>query len=72
MMETDTIVLEHLPAIRRDMAKLADDVKGLKAEMVATRHIMSGVVTLQDRDHADISHLKVRVDRIEQRLDLVG
>jgi hypothetical protein len=29
------------------------------------------VETLQDADHTDIASLKVRVDRIEKRLELV-
>lgn len=69
--ETTNLVLEHLRAIRRDMARMADDMSGLKTEMSAMRHQMAAVITLQDRDHSDIADLKHRIDRIERRLDLV-
>ncbi len=69
--ETTNLVLEHLRAIRRDMARMADDMNGLKTEMSAMRHQMAAVITLQDRDHSDIADLKHRIDRIERRLDLV-
>jgi hypothetical protein len=70
-METDNLVLEQLRAIRRDIARLADDVRGLKTEMIAVRMHGLGTETLQANDHADIAHLKDRVDRIETRLGLV-
>ena len=64
-------MLEHLTAIRRDTARMADDIRGLRSEMTATQLHVAGVTTLQDNDHGEIADLKLRVDRIEQRLDLV-
>jgi hypothetical protein len=43
----------------------------MRAEMTAMRQHLGGVITLQEHDHGDIAALKVRVDRIERRLDLV-
>ncbi len=40
MMETDNIVLEHLRAIRGDIAAIKDDMRGMKAEMTAIRQHM--------------------------------
>ena len=40
----------------------------IKASM---RHQMAAVVTLQEHDHDEIASVKVRLDRIERRLELV-
>ena len=71
MAEPADIMLEHLRAIRGDIAGMKDDMRGMRAEMTAIRQHLAGVVTLQEHDHGDIAALKVRVDRIEKRLDLV-
>jgi hypothetical protein len=69
--EMSNLVLEHLRAIRCDMAHVSDDIKGLKTEMMAVRLHGLGVETVQERDHSDIAQLKDRIDRIEARLGLV-
>ncbi|TDR88237.1 hypothetical protein [Enterovirga rhinocerotis] len=69
-MATDNIVLEHLSAIRGDIAMIKDDMRGLKAEMTSIRQHIAAVMTLQEHDHTDIAMIKVRLDRIERRLEL--
>jgi len=71
MAEPDNLVLEHLRAIRAEVAKMVDEVRGLRTEMTSMRQHMTGVFTLQELDHTDIAALKARVDRIEKRLELV-
>jgi hypothetical protein len=71
MVEPTELMLEHLRAIRGDMAKMLDRMITMSAEMTAIRQHLAGVVTLQEHDHSDIATLKLRVDRIERRLDLV-
>ena len=70
MAEPDTIVLEHLRAIRGDMAKMADSMRSLRVEMTALRQHLAGVVTLQEHDHGEVAAIKYRLDRIERRLEL--
>ncbi len=53
------------------MARMADAMRLMQAEMTSMRHHAAGVATLRDHDHGDIAELKVRLDRIERRLDLV-
>jgi hypothetical protein len=53
------------------MARLADDMRTTRSEMIAFRQHVSGIVTLQDHDHGDIAILKARLERSEKRLDLV-
>jgi len=42
----------------------------MSAEMTAIRQHLAGVVTIQEHDHTDIAAIKVRLDRIEKRLEL--
>lgn len=69
--EVENLVLEQLRAIRADMARMADDMRGMRTEMLAIRHHARGTELQQDVHHEDIASLKVRVDRIERRLELV-
>jgi hypothetical protein len=70
MGEPDNLVLEHLRAIRAEVARMVDEVRGLRTEMTSMRQHMAGMVTPQDLDHTDIDALKARLDRIEKRLEL--
>ncbi len=70
MTEPENLMLEHLRAIRGDMARMAEDARGLRTEMTSMPQHMAGVVTLQELDHADVAALKSRLDRIERRLEL--
>ncbi len=71
MVEPESIMIEHLKAIRTDMAKMADKMETMSAEMTAIRQHLSGVVTIQEHDHTDIASMKARLERIEKRLELV-
>jgi uncharacterized protein YigA (DUF484 family) len=68
--KVENLVLEQLRELRADNARILDEIRGLKAEMIAGRHHSRGLQTLQDRDHDDLSAVKVRLDRIERRLEL--
>lgn len=70
-MDTDNILLEHMRAIRGHLARIDNAMDTLRAEMTATRHTVQGMQALQDHDHGDIAAIKLRIDRIEQRLELV-
>jgi capsule polysaccharide export protein KpsE/RkpR len=67
----ENLVLEHLRSIRGDMSKMADYMHTMQAEMTAVRQSLASLRTLQDHDHGDIASLKLRIERIEKRLDLV-
>jgi hypothetical protein len=71
MAEPTDLVLEHLRAIRAEMGRMAHDIRGLRTEMISMRQHMAGAVTIQELDHTDIAAMKVRLDRIERRLELV-
>jgi hypothetical protein len=71
MVEPDNLVLEHLRAIRGGTAKMADWMHTMSVEMTAIRQHLAGVVTIQEHDHGDIAGIKLRLEKIEKRLDLV-
>ena len=70
-MNSENTVLEYLRAIRADMSRMADRMETVTVEMRATRQHIAGLAALQDHDHVEISQIKLRLDRIERRLDLV-
>jgi len=43
----------------------------MSSEMTAMRHHLFGAITTQSHDHIGIAEIKVRLDRIEKRLELV-
>lgn len=68
MVEPENLVLEQV--IRTEMAKMADWMQTLSVEMTAIRQHLAGVVTIQEHDHTDLAAIKLRLDRIERRLEL--
>jgi hypothetical protein len=71
MAEPENLVLEHLRGIRGEMGKMADWMHTMSVEMTAIRQHLAGVVTIQEHDHGDIAGIKLRLEKIEKRLDLV-
>jgi hypothetical protein len=69
--KVENLVLEQLRAMRTDMGRIFDEIRAIRSELASSRLHVRGVETLQDADHSDIASLKVRVDRLEKRLDLV-
>ena len=52
------------------MGKMADWMHTMSVEMTAIRQHLAGVVTIQEHDYGDIAAIKVRLERIEKRLEL--
>ena len=70
-MNSEKAYLQLLRAIRADVSRMADRLDTVTAEMRATRQHIAGLAALQDRDHVEISQIKMRLDRIGRHLDLV-
>jgi predicted nucleic acid-binding Zn-ribbon protein len=60
----ESLILEHLRAIRADIGTLKDDNVFIKARMSSIEHQMAGV-------HADFATINSRMDGIEKRLDRI-
>jgi septal ring factor EnvC (AmiA/AmiB activator) len=72
MTEADSIVLEHLRAIRSDLAELKGDVRevkgrlGILEQQVASLHVQYAQLSVrQDRMADDIALIRKRLDLTE-------
>jgi septal ring factor EnvC (AmiA/AmiB activator) len=65
--ETTNLVLEHLRAIRSDIAGLKDEIRGVKTEQTAIRLELRAQSTRIEQLMEDVAGIKVRLDRIETR-----
>lgn len=69
--ETESLVLEHLRAMRSSLQRLELDVADIKTRVSATeRHLGEQQLQLA-AINTRLDHLDERVSRIEKRLDLV-
>jgi hypothetical protein len=68
--KVENLVLEHLRVIRGDMAAMKEEMSGMRAEMLIIRQHMGGLLGAQTPHDGEIANLKVRLDRIERRLEL--
>lgn len=69
--KVEHLILEHLRAMRADMSSIKDEMTGMRGEMIVMRTHMAGLLSSQTLQDTEIASIKVRVDRIEKRLDLV-
>ena len=68
--KVEHLILEHLRAMRADMASMKEEMTGTRAEMVIIRQHMAGLLGAQALHDGEIASLKARLDRIEKRLEL--
>ena len=71
MNEADNLVLELLRSMRTDMAAMKDDMGTMRAEMMIIRQDVGGLVGCQTLHDVEMASVKVRLDRIEKRLELI-
>ena len=69
--KVEHLILEHLRAMRADMSSIKDEMTGMRGEMIVMRQHMGALLTSQTLQDTEIAPIKIRVDRIEKRLDLV-
>ena len=68
--EPANIVLEYLRRIDRKVDTIADDMGSLNVRMLAVERHLAGFHASDVDQTGEIARLKLRVDRIEDRLDL--
>jgi hypothetical protein len=66
----DNLLLEHMRAIRSDIGQMKDEMGGMRAEMLIIRQHMAGLLGSQVLHDTEIAGIKLRLDRIEKRLEL--
>lgn len=69
--KVENLILEHLRIMRADIGRIEGKVDTLGAEMLILRQHMAGLVGSETLHNAEIAGIKVRLDRIERRLELV-
>mgnify|MGYP003375728742 FL=1 len=68
--EIDSLVLEHLRAIRADIADLKREVSGNSIQLSALGQQVAGLSVAVYGGKSDMDEVKRRIDRIERRLEL--
>ena len=68
--DVENLVLEHLKRIQFDLTKLRDDQKTMYALQLAMQQTLNAHSTLLQQLMEDGATARVRLDRIERRLDL--
>lgn len=69
--KVESLILEHLRIIRADMSSMKEEMSTVRTEMLIIRQHMAGLLGGQTLHDGEIASLKVRLDRIEKRLELV-
>ena len=68
--EIDSLVLEHLRAIRADLADLKREVTSNTLQIAALGQQVAGLTTAVYGGKSDLEDIKRRVERLERRLEL--
>jgi hypothetical protein len=68
--KVENLLLEHLRAIRSDIAKLSDKVDNLVASDLSTKQHMAGFMGQESVQDVRLSQMDIRLERIERRLEL--
>ena len=69
--ETANLVLEILKKLQGEFALMREDMRGMRGEMTAIKQHMAAFMAQQVHQDSEVAMLKLRLDRIERRLDLV-
>jgi hypothetical protein len=69
--EVENLVLEHLKRIQEELARVPEMQRTHSAELSAIRQVLGANTTLLNQSVEDVATVRVRLDRIERRLDLV-
>ncbi|NEX18581.1 MAG: hypothetical protein C1943_18785 [Halochromatium sp.] len=68
----ERLVLEHLRAIRADIADLKREVAGNSVQIAAMGQQLAGLTTAVYSSKGDIETIKERIARLERRIELAG
>jgi hypothetical protein len=68
--ETESLVLEILKRLQAEFGLMREEIRGVRAEMTALKQHMAAFLSNELSQDSDIASIKLRLDRIERRLDL--
>jgi hypothetical protein len=69
--DIESLVLDHLRAIRADLADLKREVTGNSVQLSAMGQQLAGLTAVVYPGKSDVDDLKRRMDRVERRLEPV-
>lgn len=69
--ETENLVLEHLRAIRADIADVKRDTRDMKARLASIESYIATLHSDQTRTGFTLDDLAARVERLEKRTGLL-
>jgi hypothetical protein len=69
--KVENLILEHLRLMRADIAAVKDEVTGIRAEMRSMKQHMAAFMSHEAAQDGDIAMVKLQLDRIGRRLDIV-
>jgi hypothetical protein len=68
--ETANLVLEILKRLQGEFALMREDMRGMRSEMTSIKQHMAAFMSQQVQQDSELAMLKLRLDRIERRLEL--
>jgi ubiquinone biosynthesis protein UbiJ len=69
--EVENLMLEHLKRIQTDLSRSREEQRTAYSGQIAIQQTLNAHSTLLHQCVEDVAGLRVRLDRIERRLDLV-
>lgn len=69
--ETQNLVLEILKRLQADFVLMREDIHGVRSEMASLKHHMAAFMSHEITQDSEIAAVKLRLERIERRLDLI-
>ena len=69
--ETANLVLEHLKRFQAQMSRFEDRLADVAPDLHVLKTHMSGFMQSELRQDGDLAAIRLRLERIERRLDLV-
>jgi predicted nucleic acid-binding Zn-ribbon protein len=69
--DVDSLVLEHLLAIRADIAELKNQATSTNLQLASMGQQLGALTTAVYGGRSDVEELRRRIERVERRLELV-
>lgn len=70
MTEVENLVLEHLKRFQTQMSRIEEKVESVATDLRGVKQHMAAFLTSEFNQDADMAAFKLRLERIERRLDL--
>jgi hypothetical protein len=70
MTEVENLMVEHLKRFQVQMTRIEEKVEGVAADLRGVKQHMAAFLTSEVNQDSDMASMRVRLERIERRLDL--